>query len=483
NLNLGTYTVTFTLTGFRTVKREGIELTAGFTATVNAELSVGAVEETITVSAESPLVDTQNARQQKALSSELLDALPAGQKNAINLIQLTPGLTTPGLADVGGSLGTYNGGGNATTFHGKGGLKREFDGMRVENMEADGNNGYILNALTVQEMTVETGGVSAESDASGFVVNMIPKEGSNSFRFTVSGLFTNDKLESDNFSQFLKDRGVTSPSKVMKIYDGSATLAGPISKDTLWFFVAERMWGNRNQRASVFWNKTLGTPFYTPDTSRPYEPYEFYRSHAARLTWQASPKNKLNFFLDVQNNCKCYSATGLQDLQDSDRYAQRFAVSYITGSHAFKTGFQLGEGVKNLHQYLDGDISYLFLRGAPTTIIEWATPYLRKERLRADLGIYGQDQWTIRRLTLSYGLRFDYYNSYVHEQHMPATRFIPARDFAPVAHLPLWKDWSPRVGAAYDPFGTGRTALKASLGRYVGKTAIGIAADNNPVTT
>ena len=561
NLTLGTYAVTFTLTGFRTVKREGIELTAGFTATVNAELSVGAVEETITVSAESPLVDTQNARQQKVLSSELLDALPAGQKNAINLIQLTPGLTTPGLADVGGSLGTYNGGGNATTFHGKGGLKREFDGMRVENMEADGNNGYILNALTVQEMTVETGGVSAESDASGFVVNMIPKEGSNSFRFTVSGLFTNDKLESDNFSQFLKDRGVTSPSKVMKIYDGSATLAGPISKDTLWFFVAERMWGNRNQRASVFWNKTLGTPFYTPDTSRPYEPYEFYRSHAARLTWQASPKNKLNFFLDVQNNCKCYSGTGLtavalsapeadaqlrfwpqllgqaawtsprtnrllfeggfsatishwprisnpgvtpdmipitesstgfsygapttglQDLQDSDRYAQRFAVSYITGSHAFKTGFQLGEGVKNLHQYLDGDISYLFLRGAPTTIIEWATPYLRKERLRADLGIYGQDQWTIRRLTLSYGLRFDYYNSYVPEQHMPATRFIPARDFAPVSHLPLWKDWSPRVGAAYDPFGTGRTALKASLGRYVGKTAIGIAADNNPVTT
>src|SRR3989442_11573697 len=150
NLNLGTYAVTFTLTGFRAVKREGIELTAGFTATVNAELSVGAVEETITVSAESPLVDTQNARQQKVLSSELLDALPAGQKKAFNLIQLTPGLTTPGLADVGGSLGTYNGGGNATTFHGKGGLKREFDGMRGENMEADGNNGYILHALTLQ---------------------------------------------------------------------------------------------------------------------------------------------------------------------------------------------------------------------------------------------------------------------------------------------------------------------------------------------
>lgn len=436
--------VTFTLPGFSTVRREGIELTAGFTATINAELQVGAVEETITVSAESPLVDTQSARQQKVGSSELLEALQTGQKNAINVVQLTPGLTTPGLADVGGSLGTYNAGGNGTTFHGKTGFKREFDGMRVENMEQDGNNGYILNAVTVQETTMETGGVSAESDASGFVMNMIPKEGGNAFKFAVSGLFTNDKLENGNFTQALKDRGVTTPSKVLSIYDGSATLAGPIKRDKLWFFIAERMWGNRNQRASVFWNKTQGTPFYTPDLSRPMEPHEFYRSHAGRFTWQMSPRNKMNFFLDIQNNCKCYSGTGLtavstvapeadaqlrfwpqflaqaawssprtsrllleagfsatishwprianpgvgpdairitesstgfsfgapdslQDLQDSDRYAQRLGLSYITGSHAFKAGFQLGQGVKNLHVYRDGDVTYTFLRGVPTT--------------------------------------------------------------------------------------------------------------------
>jgi hypothetical protein len=173
----------------------------------------------------------------------------------------------------------------------------------------------------------------------------------------------------------------------------------------------------------------------------------------------------------------------LQDLQDSDRYAQRFAVSYITGSHAFKTGFQVGEGIKNLHQYSWTDYTYTFLRGAPTTITQLATPYLRKERIRADLGIYGQDQWTIKRLTVNYGLRFDYFNTYVPEQHMPATKFIPARDFDSVYHVPLWKDISPRLGAAYDLFGDGRTALKASLGRYLGKTAIAIAADNNPVTT
>ena len=559
NLRPGTYAVTFTLPGFNAVKREGIQLTAGFTAAVNADLQVGSLEETITVSGESPLIDTQNTRQQTVLSSELLEALPSGQKTAINVVSLTPGMTTAGLADVGGSLGTYNAGGNGTTFHGKTGFKREFDGMRVENMEADGNNGYILNAITVQETTVETGGVSAESDMSGVSLNMIPKEGGNTFRFMAAGLFTNEHLSTDNFGDDLRARGVTLPSKVINIYDGWGTVGGPIKQDKLWFFAAERIWGNRNQRANTFWNATQGTPLYTPDTARPFQPNEFYKSHSGRVTWQAAQRHKVNFFLDVQKNCKCYSGTGLtavtttapeadaqlrfwpqflaqvawsapitdrmlleagysatishwprvanpgvstdsiriteastgfiygapetlQDLQDSDRYAQRFSVSYITGSHSFKSGFQLGQGVKNLHQYSWTDYNYTFLRGVPTQITQLATPYLRKERIRADLGIFAQDQWAVKRLTVNYGVRFDYYNAYVPEQHMPATKFVPARDFEPVDDVPLWKDLSPRLGAAYDLFGNGRTAVKASVGRYVGKTAIAIAADNNPVT-
>ena len=559
DLRPGTYTVTYSLVGFNSVKREGVQLTAGFTATINADLQVGALEETITVSGETPLIDTQNTRQQKVISDELLEALPSGQKTAINLVNLTPGMTTVGLADVGGSLGTYNAGGNGTTFHGKTGFKREFDGMRVENMEGDGNNGYILNAITVQETTVETGGVSAESDMSGVAINMIPKEGGNTFRFMVSGLFTNEHLSADNFGDDLRNRGVTLPSKVINIYDGWGTVGGPIKQDKVWFFAAERIWGNRNQRANTFWNKTQGSPFYTPDPDRPFQPNEYYKSHSVRVTWQASQRNKFNFFVDVQKNCKCYSGTGLtavtttapeadaqlrfwpqglaqvawsapktdrllleggfsatishwprvanpgvstdsiritesstgfvygapetlQDLQDSDRYAQRFAVSYITGSHTFKTGFQLGQGVKNLHQYSWSDYHYTFNRGVPTTITQLATPYTRKERIKADLGIYAQDQWAYKRVTMNAGLRFDYYNAYVPEQHMPATKFVPARDFEPVYNVPDWKDLNPRLGAAYDLFGNGRTALKASLGRYVGKTAIAIAADNNPVT-
>ncbi|MGH2400717.1 MAG: hypothetical protein ACRDF6_12830, partial [bacterium] len=103
--------------------------------------------------------------------------------------------------------------------------------------------------------------------------------------------------------------------------------------------------------------------------------------------------------------------------------------------------------------------------------------------MNPEIGIYAQDQWTINRLTMNYGLRFDYLNSYVRAQHVPATRFLPERDFAPVHDVPSWKDLNPRLGAAYDLFGNGRTAVKTSLGRYVGVTGVDIAAANNPILT
>ena len=94
-----------------------------------------------------------------------------------------------------------------------------------------------------------------------------------------------------------------------------------------------------------------------------------------------------------------------------------------------------------------------------------------------------QDQWTIKRLTLNYGLRFDYFNGYVPAQHVDAGQFVGARDFAAVHDVPNWTDLNPRLGASYDLFGNGRTALKASLGRYVGKMAVAVASANNPITT
>src|SRR6266542_6238195 len=136
DLRPGTYTVTFSLPGFNTLKRDGIAISVGFTATVNADMQVGSLAETITVTGETPLVDVQNARQQKVLSDDVLLALPTGQTNIVNVIALTPGFT--GNATVGGSTGAYHGQQTEGTYHGKRGTHLNFDGMRIDNYAGSG---------------------------------------------------------------------------------------------------------------------------------------------------------------------------------------------------------------------------------------------------------------------------------------------------------------------------------------------------------
>ncbi len=168
-----------------------------------------------------------------------------------------------------------------------------------------------------------------------------------------------------------------------------------------------------------------------------------------------------------------------------NRYIERFAASYVTGSHTFKTGFQLQQGLNQSDTNVNQDVYYSFLGGVPNSITQLATPYLVQNRTKADLGIFVQDRWTMNRLAVSGGLRLDYFNGYVPAEHVPATPsgWIPERNFAAVNDVPEWIDLDPRVGASYDVFGTGRTAVKASLGRYVGQMNANAAAANNPITT
>src|SRR5687767_9664683 len=197
DLRPGTYSVTFTLTGFGTFRREGIELPVGFTATVNGALQVGSLEETITVSGASPLVDTQNVRQQSVLPSDLLKALPFGVMGISTLSKLVPGLK-PRAGDVGAAAGLYASNANSgDTYHGKTGVKLTYDGMQITNMSGTGGNtNYAVNFATVQEVAVETGGASAESDANSYRVNLVPKEGGNTFAFETSWVYANDNFQS-----------------------------------------------------------------------------------------------------------------------------------------------------------------------------------------------------------------------------------------------------------------------------------------------
>jgi hypothetical protein len=176
------------------------------------------------------------------------------------------------------------------------------------------------------------------------------------------------------------------------------------------------------------------------------------------------------------------------DRRTGDRYSQRFAVSYITGSHAFKVGVQQNEGYSDTITEGLGlpeakGVGFTFLRGVPISLTQRTTPYRVRYFQKAEFGAYAQDQWTLKRLTFNYGLRFDYYNGYVPAIHLEAGPFVPARDFPAVYKAPEWKDWNPRVGVAYDLFGNAQTALRVSLGRYVAMTGNNQVMQYVPVNT
>ena len=168
-------------------------------------------------------------------------------------------------------------------------------------------------------------------------------------------------------------------------------------------------------------------------------------------------------------------------------------LSYVTGSHNLKMGINQQWGYETTKVERNGDISVLTfvnVAGVPTasTVTLTNSPYKRRENLNANLGLFAQDKWTLPRLTLTYGARFDYFNASTPEQAAQGGRFMsPAAqaaraDVAAVSCLPCWTDWSVRFGASYDLFGTGNTALKLSLGKFLGQQALGLASNVNPLS-
>jgi carboxypeptidase family protein/TonB-dependent receptor-like protein len=559
DLRPGTYTVTFTLTGFSTVKREGIEISAGFTATINADLRVGGLEETITVSGQSPVVDTQNVIQQKVITRQMLDAVPTSRSN---YAALTPGASRS--TDVGGSNGTDSG---ATfTIHGSRGadVRRLIDGMRWNSMEAaNAGTGFYFDPTGAEEIAIQLGGNSPEFELGGVQVNLVPKAGSNRYNGYFYAGYTNHSLNSSAVPDDLKARGLPTIGAVDYVYDYSGSVGGPIMRDKLWFFSAQRWWGNSSFVPNDYYNVNTAAWLYVPDLTRPAVNDNSNRHHNARFSWQIDQRNKLNLSWDLEDNCVCHGAltaaaapegtyrwafgppnyilqgtwshphtnkllfeggatslifqyVGLPtetlpegaanqisvlDVSKNFRYRsnggfynfgtyghkvtdqsnQRFAMSYVTGTHNFKAGIQTMEGWRRHEQAPPGSMEYYFNGATPLQIIQYATPNIEKERLKMNLGVFAQDQWTIRKLTLNLGLRYDYLNAYAEATNLPPGPFVPARNFPAVYCLPCWNDINPRIGAAYDLFGSGKTAIKGALGRYVAGQAVDIASALHPV--
>jgi len=155
------------------------------------------------------------------------------------------------------------------------------------------------------------------------------------------------------------------------------------------------------------------------------------------------------------------------------------SATYVTGSHSFKTGVQWSYGARRNERYANADLTQRYLNGAPDSVVLYNTPNVSTNPLKADLGIYVQDSWTLGRMTVTPGLRYDYFNTTSPAQSSSAGRFVPARQFDAVP-IPTFHDLSPRLGVAYDLFGNGRTALHGGINKYVERMAPDFSIRYNP---
>ncbi|HEV8260937.1 MAG TPA: carboxypeptidase-like regulatory domain-containing protein, partial [Burkholderiales bacterium] len=293
DLRPGAYTVTFTLPGFSTVKREGIQLTGNFAATINVELRVGALEETITVTGETPTVDVQNTIKQRVLDAEILEALPATRSIPF-VAALTAGVTTANV-DVGGlrGMGPSGAGPGSIFVHGVDDPRLVINGNSVHSIGTGSGNQGAANMAAYVEILVDTAGIGAEQKEGGLRMQLIPKDGGNTYSGYFLGAWANHSWASSNYNDDLKNRGLPTPNALKRIWDVNPAFGGPIKQDKLWFHVTTRWTGAQSYRA-LFQNKNAGNPnlwTYEPSSERE-EVSNVWRNINFRVTWQATPRNK-----------------------------------------------------------------------------------------------------------------------------------------------------------------------------------------------
>ena len=544
DLRPGTYSIVFTLPGFTTVKRDGILLEGAATVQVNSDLRVGALEETITVSGDAPVVDVQSVRREFVVNKEMMEVLPVGRSLTAQVV-LIPGVT--GQNTAGGVLPTVHGSSASETY-------MYNDGMRAgQHLIGAGiaQGGWAMSEAASAELTYQTGAQSAEFQVGGVAMNAIPKEGGNIFSGTWVTYGAGSGVQGDNrtdeLRQFIRDA-----NRLIYTLDLDGAAGGPILRNRIWFFGGVRRTRSKNYVADI----------YYPDGSQAFAGPHRADDQLLRLTMQLTPRNKLRVSFDkhLQRNfnasvgpgvlgsvsggiapeasydihipqvyapqirwtspltnrifleagisqhymhwrhqynpsvgpldvANSEATTGFLTVATNSRYdnlSNQYNVigsmSYVTGSHNFKTGFVHRQGYMEEFRPYNGDMSQLtFVLNAPNSVTVLNTPMLEHDDLNFDSGIYAQDRWTIDRLTINLGARYDHFNVSIPAQSAPAGRFVPARNFAPIKDLPNWHDWAIRSGVSYDLFGTGRTAIKGNVSKYVAGESLSNTTPYNPM--
>lgn len=582
-LNSGLYSVDFALEGFNTVKRVDIRLTDNFTAPVNAQMTVGRRDETITVVAESPLVDVVNVTQTTRLTADMLNTLPLGSRFINDIV-----LQIPGVDDAG--LGTFAYRGNADTL-------MTVDGNRTTLMNGGlgpGAGSVGLAAGAYQEYTVSNAIESIDTASGGMRINVVPKDGGNRTSGDLYLNYSGAKWASKNLTPEYEALGVVSNAVTGNGAGDKLNLniepsiGGPILRDKLWYFFTTRY--NRDDRIIAGSYPDLDPhPFrFEPDRTKNASVDDRTRfSHSTRLTWQASQKDKLAGSFDDSmvwqphrtaagfdestqsyqttphqinatakwtrtmtsrllmevNGSRFYTFFGSRfrdagankwgpqegglsrdftppvplasqssysvgflgttnqtansNFSTSDTFNSRAELTYIRSKHQMRLGASFFRGSEIVQTRSVGDVTYTLsdtspvgtgvrvISGAPDTITA-RLPTLTNTQVKADIGVWFQEQFQHKRLTAKAGVRLDVFRAGYPDQFQLKSVWLDEQSCATnpnfcAKDLINWKDVSPRFSATYDLLGNGKIALKAGWARYVNGETTNTTVTANPL--
>lgn len=539
----GAYVVRFQLPGFAEVERTDIRVLVASVTSVNQRLQVAAVTENITVSGESPAVDTKSTARGTNFDLDLLQNIPQARE-IWSTVEQVPGATMSKF-NVGGAESAQQ---SAMQVHGSAPGQQEYAVNGLKLNWPGGNGGataFYFDHDSFAEINIMTNGAPAEVGTGGVYMNMVTKPGGNRWNGGTGIFWEDDSFQADNVTDELRALGASNGNPINFIYDFNANLGGPLKRDHVWFFSSFRRFDintqvlgitrpdgsaaadvnhqsnalgkitaqvNAANKVSGEYNFNYQNRFFRRPTSDLVEEKASWRqiepAWISQFQWTSVISPKL--FLDARYGylhlifpLRYQDDVGANDFSRQDiirltlrdaaiydyentatRHQVNTSLSYFLdgwgGTHTLKTGFEFGRAFNQNFYAANGDYVLRYFDGAPLEVQTYNTPITSKNYIDTT-SLYLQDSWIVdRRLTINAGARFERLVGFAPEQEREGNRFFGPEQFARLDDIPNWTNGMWRIGAVYDLTGDGRTAIKGFVGRFMVQEGTRLVQQVNP---